>query len=250
MTDGTTQDGVPSWVETLQPDPRAAQEFYGPLLGWEFRELADGYVVAAAAGRDVAGIGSLPSSGGAPGPALWSTCVQADVPGAVERATAFGGGLLLGPVDRVGGRWAALVDPTGAAFGVLDIGAPDGAEVAPGAWMMSLHTPDPVTAGAFYREVFGWEPESMAAGSPVTLFRLPARPADVIAVMSPTGDGPVPPHWSVNLRVEDTDAVAGRAGELGGRLLMPPTDTPGFRSAVLLDPQGAVFSVSQVVPAG
>jgi len=26
--------GVPCWVETLQPDPRAALGFYGPLLGW------------------------------------------------------------------------------------------------------------------------------------------------------------------------------------------------------------------------
>lgn len=247
MTDGTAQDGAPSWVETLQPDPRAAQDFYGPLLGWEFRELADGYLVAGAGGRDVAGIGSLPASGGAPGPALWSTCVRADVPRAVERATAAAGSLLLGPVDRLGGRWAALVDPTGAAVGVLDVGAPDGARAAPGAWVISLHTPDPVAAGAFYREVFGWEPESLAPGSPVTVFRVPGRPADVVAVMSPSGDGPVPPHWSVNLAVEDAEAVARRAGELGGRVLMPPTETPGFRSAVLLDPQGAVFSVSQVV---
>jgi len=30
--------GVPCWVETLQPDPRVALDFYGPLLGWEFAE--------------------------------------------------------------------------------------------------------------------------------------------------------------------------------------------------------------------
>ncbi len=29
---------------------------------------------------------------------------------------------------------------------------------------------------------------------------------------------------------------------------MVPMDTPGFRSAVLLDPRGAAFSVSQIVP--
>jgi hypothetical protein len=28
--------GVPPWVETLQPDPRAALDFYGTLFGSEF----------------------------------------------------------------------------------------------------------------------------------------------------------------------------------------------------------------------
>ncbi len=28
--------GVPCWIDTSQPDPRAAAEFYGKLFGWEF----------------------------------------------------------------------------------------------------------------------------------------------------------------------------------------------------------------------
>ena len=256
--------GVPSWVETLQPDPAVARDFYGPVLGWEFRDAAGGdYLVASDAGGDVAGIGRLPGAGGAPSPALWSTCVTGgDLDAVVARAVAAGAALLLGPVERVGGRWAALVDPTGAAFGVLDVGGPDGVRSAPGSWMTSLHTPDPAAAGAFYREVFGWEPEPLGPGSPVTVLRLPGHtsgdPAaprpDTVAVMTSTATGPgasaVPPHWSVNLRVASTDEVVRRTAERGGRVLMPPVDTPGFRSAVLLDPQGAVFSVSQVVPAG
>jgi len=92
----------------------------------------------------------------------------------------------------------------------------------------------------------------------VTLFRLrdyagePGQPIprDVVGVMTATGGDPaalaVPPHWNVNLRVDDADAVAAHASDLGGTILMEPLDTPGFRSAVLLDPQGAAFSVSQV----
>jgi len=30
--------GAPCWVDTLQPDPNAALEFYGRLLGWEFTQ--------------------------------------------------------------------------------------------------------------------------------------------------------------------------------------------------------------------
>lgn len=58
----------------------------------------------------------------------------------------------------------------------------------------------------------------------------------------------IPPHWNVNLRVDDVDAFAGRAADLGGTVLMPPMDTSGFRSAILADPRGATFSVSHVAP--
>ena len=30
--------GVPCWIDTTQPDPAAAAEFYGELFGWEFED--------------------------------------------------------------------------------------------------------------------------------------------------------------------------------------------------------------------
>jgi len=107
--------------------------------------------------------------------------------------------------------------------------------------------------------VFGWQPQTVGAPeAPLTLFRLPGYVGgepeqllarDVVAVMAPPSDptaGPaVPPHWNVNLQVSDADAVAQGASRLGGSIIMPPTDAPGFRSAVLMDPQGAAFSISQ-----
>jgi len=92
----------------------------------------------------------------------------------------------------------------------------------------------------------------------MTLWRLPgyvgdeakwsAVPRDVVAVMAPTGDATsgVPPHWNVNLRVDDADATVERAASLGGQVIMPVLDTPGFRSAVLADPQGAAFSIGEL----
>jgi predicted enzyme related to lactoylglutathione lyase len=126
--------------------------------------------------------------------------------------------------------------------------------------MSSLHTPDPAGASAFYGALFGWRSDPNAPGVPVTLFRLPDYvggdpdqpiPRDVVGVMTATAGDPagpeVPPHWNVNLRVDDADAVAAHAAELGGTVLMAPMDTPGLRSAVLVDPQGAAFSISQLV---
>jgi predicted enzyme related to lactoylglutathione lyase len=270
------QAGVPCWVETLQPDPRPAMRFYGALFGWQFSEpettvggLGGEYVVARVDGRTVAGIGTLPALDDPPTPGMpvWSTyiCVET-VTDAADQAAGAGGRLLRGPVDAgPAGRWAALLDPTGAAFGVWEAGDRAGAQLVnePRTWTMSaLHTPDPAAAAAFYGAVFGWGSEPIAPGTPVSLFRLSgyiggepgqAIPRDVVAVMTSTAQGPdgpsVPPHWNVNLLVDDSDDTAARAVELGGRILIPPTDSPGFRSAVLMDPQGAAFSISHMVTA-
>ena len=265
--------GVPCWVETLQPDPRAAMEFYGPLFGWEFvgpgpmpDQLPGEYFVARVRGREVAGLGSLPDLGAPPVPS-WNTYIRVDsVDAAVQRAKAEGASLLLGPLDaRPAGRLAVLVDPVGAAVCVWEARAREGAQLInePGTWAMSsLHTSDGDGAKAFYGSVFGWQPE--AFGSPeaeITLWRLAGYvggeekwatvPRDVVAVMAPTGDAAtaVPPHWNVNLRVDDADATVARAASLGGQIIAPVMDTPGFRSAVLADPQGAVFSIGQLTGA-
>jgi len=262
--------GVPCWVETFQPDPRAALGFYGAVFGWAFSEpgplpggLPGQYFVGHVDGRAVAGIGSAPEVGGPPMP-VWNTHVGVDdADAAVDRATSAGGRLVLGPLDAPGeGRIAVLVDPTGAGFSVWEARGRAGAQLVnePRTWAMSsLHTPDPAAAGAFYGAVFGWQSEPIAAGNPVTLFRLPGYvggepdqpiPRDVVAVMTATEAGPdgpaVPPHWNVNLRVDDTDALAAHVADLGGSVLIAPMDSLGMRNAVLLDPQGGAFSVSQV----
>jgi len=70
--------------------------------------------------------------------------------------------------------------------------------------------------------------------------------------MAPTGTDAsnvaAPTHWNVNFLVEDADATIEGATSLDGKVVVPPQDTPGFRSAALADPQGAVFSVSQLTP--
>jgi predicted enzyme related to lactoylglutathione lyase len=261
--------GVPCWVETLQPDPRAALDFYGPLLGWEFAgpgpmpgDLPGEYFVARVRGRDVAGIGSLPDAGGPP-MAVWSTYVRVtSADDAVERATAAGASLLAGPLDALpAGRLAVLVDPVGAAVCVWEGRDREGAQLVnePRTWAMSsLHTTDGEAAKAFYGSVFGWQPETFGpAEAPLTLWRLPgyvgddaaSLPCDAVAVMAATGGAvaaAIPPHWNVNLRVEDTDATVEQATVLGGQVVVAPVDALGLRSAAVADPQGAVFSISQL----
>ena len=54
----------------------------------------------------------------------------------------------------------------------------------------------------------------------------------------------VPPHWLVYFAVDDADATAEKAKELGGGVAFGPMDIPVGRFAVLTDPHGAVFASS------
>jgi hypothetical protein len=51
----------------------------------------------------------------------------------------------------------------------------------------------------------------------------------------------------VTFAVDDVDAIAARARELGGSVLAEPQNAPWVRFAVLVDPAGASFTASQFV---
>ena len=238
--------GVPCWIDNLVPDPARAMPFYGALFGWEFDGPGPGdYYVARVRGRDVAGLGQAPS-GVSVG---WNTYVSVASADEVARAA---GRVIVEPFDVApAGRVAALEDSTGAVIGLWEPAQRRGCQLVnePAAYAMSaLHTSEPDAAARFYHEVFGWESEAFAPG--VSLFRLPGYvggepaqpvPRDVIAVMA-EDDGPA--RWSVDFWVTDADAVAARAPELGGSVVVAPFDSVPKRQAVVADPDGAVLSVS------
>ena len=58
----------------------------------------------------------------------------------------------------------------------------------------------------------------------------------------------VPAHWGVTFAVDDADAIAKKAAELGGTVLAPPFDAPWVRMTVIADPQSASFVASKFVP--
>jgi uncharacterized protein len=256
--------GVPCWIDTAQPDPASALRFYGALLGWEFEgpgampgDPPGDYYVARLDGKDVAGISSQPA-GTASRPA-WMTYVAVEsADDAADRARDAGGTVVGEPFDAPpAGRMAVLMDPAGAAFSAWEAGTRRGAQIVnePSAWSMSvLSTPDPDGAKAFYRAVFGWEAEAFAPE--VTLFRLPGYvggepaqpvPRDVVAAVMTGADEA---SWGIDLWVTDADATAARASDLGGAVHVAPREVPGFRNAVIGDPQGATLSISQPLVPG
>jgi uncharacterized protein len=255
------EPGVPCLVAAVEPDPDAAARFYAGLFGWEVESLMPpdspgSYWLCRLGGRDVAAVVSQHGAPPPPAP-VWSTHVSVEsADDAAAKASAAGGSVIGEPFDSPGGgRAAVLADPADAVFCVWEPGERCGAQRVnePGAWSMSaLTTGDQDGAKAFYGELFGWRTEPFGDG--MMLFRLPGyvggepqQPVarDVVAVLMPS-DGP--PSWSVDFWSADAHATAARAVELGGSVVMPPSPDAVGTTTVLADPQGAVFSVSQVGP--
>ena len=260
------EHGVPCWIDNLQPDPDAAVAFYAGVFGWEFGAPGDmpgdspgRYFVAQLRGRDIAGIGSLPSDA-QPLPPSWNMHVWVDsVDDVAAEARSAGGAVLVEPFDAPpAGRMAVLADPTGAPVCAWQPGARQGAQLVneASAWAMSqLRTPDPERAAAFYGAVFGWTIETFGEGEgAVTMFRLPGyvggepqQPVsrEVIATMA-RAQGGESPRWSADFWVQDVDAVVESAERLGGSTITPPFDSVVGQTAVLADPTGVSFTVSSV----
>jgi predicted enzyme related to lactoylglutathione lyase len=261
--------GVPCWVETLQADPRVAMDFYAMLFGWEFAgpgdmpgDESDGYYVARLGGRDVAGIGSM-AARGAPRTPTWTTYVRVDsASDAAARAIEAAGNVLVEPLDAPpAGTLAILADPTGAPFGVWEAEDRQGAQRVneASAWSIStLSTNDLERAAAFYGDMFGWRTDAFgdpAAGA--RIIRLPGYvggeprqpvPRDTVGLIVPARpDAPHPARWSVDFWIDDVDGAAARTAAAGGQVIAQPFDMGNFRTAVLTDPAGAAFSISQLM---
>jgi predicted enzyme related to lactoylglutathione lyase len=82
-----------------------------------------------------------------------------------------------------------------------------------------------------------------------TIFMNDGTPAAGMLTMPPEWAG-VPPHWLIYFAVEDADAAAARAADLGGKIVMPPSESPYGRFSVVQDPQGAVFAVIALTTPG
>jgi uncharacterized protein len=270
--------GVPCWVDTSQPDPEAAVDFYSGLFGWEFEDVmppgSEGkYFMARIRGGEVAAVGSIPE--GVPPVATWNTYVWVD--SADETASKVqdaGGRVVMEPFDVMdAGRMAVFSDPEGAMFCVWQAGQLKGARIVNEHGSLNfnnLNTRDVEGAKSFYGSVFGWQALPLPSG--FQAWALPgygdhleeANPdlrkdmaeldapegfEDVVASIIPIPDDQpdTPPHWGVTFGVDDADAIAAKAPELGGKVALPPMDAPWSRLTVISDPQGATFTASQFV---
>jgi len=109
--------------------------------------------------------------------------------------------------------------------------------------------PDMDRAGRFYTNVFGWEAFEIPGGDsmPYTMFMLDGLP---VAGLGPLGTEDVeagrPPVWSSYIIVDDVDAIAAKASELGATVLMEPMEIlDAGRMVFAIDPIGAAIGFWQ-----
>jgi uncharacterized protein len=231
-------------------------------------------------GGDVAALRSIPEA--APPMAVWNTYFWVDsADEAASKVRDAGGGIATEPFDFVDAcRMAVCTDPEGAAFGVWEAREHKGARLVndPGALVFNgLNTRDVQGARSFYGSVFGWQTGAIGGGAEgwtlpgygdwlerehhpglrnqMAEAGAPEGFEDVVASIIPIADDQpdTPAHWSVTFAVDDADAAAKKATELGGKVIVPPFDGPWststytIRVTVLADPQGATFAASKFV---
>ena len=220
-----------AYVDLMAHDYAAALDFYARLFGWTTVEMPTDsgyrYAMFRQGDDDVAGIGEASDemkAGGAP--SMWTSYILVDdVDAVANRVTELGGTVAMPPMDvGTAGRMAIIQDPTAAAVSLWEARENRGSTLfnVPNslAWN-ELITKDPLKARAFYDALLGWG----------WICNPPAVPDHV------------PNYWDVYFAVEDVDATAARAVELGGQILVPPKDIGVGRFAGIIDAQGAGFSI-------
>ncbi|MBW5480584.1 VOC family protein [Streptomyces bambusae] len=251
--------GSPCWLDLGAPDVRAAADFYGAVLGWEYEPMGDGEEVEGGMfrkdGKIVAGLGKLTEEGARSAWMIYYSVADAD---ATTRAVESAGGTVrVAPRDLdEWGRMAQFSDPLGGQFAVWQPGTNTGVELvdAPGSLSWTeLYTSDAAAAKEFYGGVFGWQFSEMAmpgGGGAYTLI----TPAGLPEARMHGGLMQLPveqlalaggrPYWHPVFAVPDCDAAVAAVTANGGTVQMGPQDAEGVgRLAVCLDPSKADFVV-------
>lgn len=257
--------GNPCWYElaTSKGNLSAAGGFYAGIFGWAVGDSGMpgfDYRIASSGEDMVAGLMEMPDDVGAM-PPFWMIYFAVDDADAfVADARASGARVHREPADiPQTGRFAALADPQGAGFGILqpDMSNMSEAEIARaeagegafnqkksghGNWH-ELMTTDPEAGLAFYSRLFGWKKGNTMDMGAMGKYQLFSHDGVDIGGMMGLGDAPVP-NWLPYFGVESVSSTMDAIGAAGGRVHHGPMEVPGgAHIAVCQDPQGAWFAI-------
>lgn len=243
------------WYDLMTNDPGAARAFYTELLGWSTEDYPMGehsYTMFKTSDVTFGGIQNLE---GAPMPDHWIGYMAVeDVDAGCERIREAGGQVCVPPMDIPSvGRFAVCNDPQGALFSPFAGAGDEGMrprDPSPPVGMFcwnELMTTDPVGAIGFYKAAFGVsEGEGFEMGGGVKYRMIKAGEAALGVMPMPPGvPAEVRPQWIHYVHVQDVDATAERAKEMGAQVLFGPFDISGGhgRVATLADPRGGIFAL-------
>lgn len=243
------------WAELATSDIEAAKRFYSEMFGWTAVDnvMPQGiYTIFESEGNKAAGAFQMPGV-----PTHWGA--HFSTPSADEsaaKAGTLGGKVIMGPFDAHDkGRMAIVQDPQGATFTLwqakTEIGATHGGPLNQFCWP-ELTTPDPAAAAAFYTGLFGWSTKPADGVGNAEYVEWVNAGRSIGGLMPMRGEmwKGIPPHWMLYVSVANCDERTAKAGQLGARICVSPTDIPNVgRFSVITDPHGAALSLVQLARA-
>jgi predicted enzyme related to lactoylglutathione lyase len=192
-------------------------------------------------------------------PLQWMPHIQvADVAASVQRALDLGGSVLMHGKDTDGtSQWAVLLDPNGAAFGIIPIIAAEALPAASSdttktvgriAWL-DLTVSDASATRDFYQQVVGWSAQNVELEdedehyADYNLLGDDGNPAAGVC-HARGGNVGLPPVWMIYLPVGDLAESLRRVQEEGGKIVKAMQDKDGaYVYAAVQDPVGAYFAL-------
>jgi len=107
-----------------------------------------------------------------------------------------------------------------------------------------LMTRDVPGAKKFYSRLMGWKTQPWPPDPAYTVCLAADVPVAGIVEIPADLPAETPPHWLAYIGTRDVDGTADAAVRAGGSVVKAPSDMQGAgRSAVLKDPQGALFAI-------
>jgi predicted enzyme related to lactoylglutathione lyase len=252
--------GVVFSADIADPEHARALRFYSRVLSTGVQPLWREGDLMNNLGVPIIGLGAR-SAEHAQLPLQWMPHIQvADVGASVARALDRGGSVLMHARDDVGGsQWAVLLDPNGAAFGIIPVipaeaipARPDAespaAPVGRIAWL-DLTVPDAVAAQEFYHHVVACAVQTVdmedAGQRYVDYNVLRGDGTPVAGICHARGaNADLPPVWMIYLPVGDLAESLRRVEEDGGVVIKAVRAPDGaYVYAAVRDPAGASFAL-------
>ncbi|MCP4342147.1 MAG: VOC family protein [Desulfobulbaceae bacterium] len=236
------------WNDLLTDDVAVAKKFYGQLFGWTFEQLG-GYTVVKNDQQSIAGMVEVKVDAEEPSAARWLSSVSVtDVDKAVFQVIKEGGSVQNGSMDLLNrGKGALVRDSLGAQLLLLNAtnGDPEDREPVLGSWLWhELWSNNTELSLAFYQNLFGYDFDGDKNDYLILLKDEKWR-----AGIRHSADPELEMRWVPAVRVASTEAIAAKAKELGGKVLVTPqVSASGGSVALLADPSAALFIIQRWTP--
>ena len=236
------------WFDLLTEDASAAKSFYGELFGWHFQESPNGNWTALHRGEPLGSINQIDDPATEVEGSFWlAVAVVGDLAGSVAAARRLGGTIHEDLTEVPGfGSFAVIADPQGAPLALAAPDEPRSGRKGEGSWVWAeLWTDDVASAARFYSQVLGFEKSTLASPyGDYPIFRHEGEPRSGLVAIE---DDQARPGWAPYVGVADVPATVKRCRELGGAVLLEPSDELAEgRIALLADPTDGAFFIWQL----